>query len=240
MASSIFIQPFGGTVQGDIIITGQGLFADGSAGAPSVSFSTAPGNGMWLPSTSSVGFSTAGTERVRVISTGLNFPSTGSVIWSSGAFGSAGDSSLVLDASNTIGLKNGTSAQTLRLYGYTSGARSTFESIACVTTAVSVSGASTGTGNVIPAGATVIDVATSTTTAITGASGYTVGDGSDVDRWGDITGTAIGTNSGSTNYTADPRWWTAAARAITLTAKTSNFLTGVVQVTVFYRSATAA
>lgn len=124
--------------------------------------------------------------------------------------------------------------------GYLSGARSTSGNLQSVTTAVSVSGASTGTGNVIPAGATVVDIATTTTTTITGASGYQVGDGSDADRYGDITGTAVGTASGSTSYTADPRWWATSARAVTLTAKTSNFTGGVVQVTVFYMAATGA
>ncbi len=124
--------------------------------------------------------------------------------------------------------------------GYLSGARSTNATMQSVTGQVTLSGATTATTNIIPAGATVESVATTTTTTITGATGYQVGDGSDADRWGDKTGTAIGTNTGSTDYTADPRWWTAAARAVTLTAKTSNFTGGVVQVTVFYWSAAGA
>ena len=121
--------------------------------------------------------------------------------------------------------------------GYSSGARATSSSLLSVTGAVTLSGATTATSNIIPAGAEVVGIATTTTTTITGASGYTVGDGSDADRYGSVTGTAVGTNTGSTNYTADPRWWTNAARAVTLTALTSNFTGGVVQVTVFYRTA---
>lgn len=124
--------------------------------------------------------------------------------------------------------------------GYSSGARSTTSPILSATEAVTLSGATSATTNIIPAGATVEGIATTTTTTITGASGYQVGDGSDADRYGDITGTAVGTASGSTSYTADPRWWTAAARAVTLTAKTSNFTGGVVQVTVFYRTSVGA
>jgi len=124
--------------------------------------------------------------------------------------------------------------------GYSSGARSTSSPLLSATEAVTLSGASTATTNIIPAGAEVVGIATTTTTTITGATGYQVGDGSDADRYGDITGTAVGTASGSTNYTADPRWWTNAARAVTLTAKTSNFTGGVVQVTVFYRTAAGA
>ena len=109
-----------------------------------------------------------------------------------------------------------------------------------MTESLTLSGATTATTNIIPAGATVINVATTTTTTITGASGYQVGDGSDADRWGDITGTAVGTASGSADGTADPRWWSTAARAITLTAKTSNFTGGVVQVTVYYHTTAGA
>ena len=125
-----------------------------------------------------------------------------------------------------------------RTTAYSSGARVTSSDLLSVTEAVTLSGASTATAAIIPAGATVEGIATTTTTAIEGATGYTVGDGTDADRYGDITGTAVGTVSGSTTYTADPRWWTAAARAVTLTAKTSDFTAGVVQVTVFYRNAT--
>lgn len=134
--------------------------------------------------------------------------------------------------------QNGTSS--FIIGAYLSGARSTISTMQSLTTVVNLSGATSSTGNVIPAGSTVVAVATTTTTIITGATGYQVGDGSDADRYGDITGTAVGTASGSTNYTADPTWWTNAARAIVLTAKTSNFTGGVVQVTVFYRTATGA
>lgn len=122
----------------------------------------------------------------------------------------------------------------LSLIGYAVGAREASGNIKQITEQVTLSGATTATTNMIPAGATVEGVAVTTTTTITGASGFQVGDGSDADRYGDKTGTAVGTNTDSADYTADPRWWTAAARAITLTAKTSNFTGGVVQVTVFY------
>lgn len=212
---------------------------------------TAVSGADWIYGTGSTAFGTASAEDLVLAyknaagsgSTGAKLAVTaaGATLLDSIIFDITNkDVSLSRGAANTLDQKNGTNAQTYRYFGYTSGSRSTFESIASVTTAVTLSGASTSTGNVIPAGATVVDIATSTTTTITGASGYTVGDGSDVDRYGDITGTAVGTNSGSTNYTADPRWWTNAARAVILTAKTSNFTGGVVQVTVFYRSATGS
>lgn len=215
------------------------LAPNGAVGAPAYSWSSEPTTGQYFAATNDIRMSVAGADVWRTVGNGINIASGSSLGWGSSGVTSV-DVSLSRGAANTLDQKNGTNAQTYRYFGYTSGSRSTFESIASVTTAVTLSGASTSTGNVIPAGATVVDVATSTTTTITGASGYTVGDGSDVDRYGDITGTAVGTNSGSTNYTADPRWWTAAARAIVLTAKTSNFTGGVVQVTVFYRSATGS
>lgn len=133
-----------------------------------------------------------------------------------------------------------TSAASFTTGGYSSGARSTSGAMQSVTAAVTLSGATTATSNIIPAGASVVGVATTTTTTITGATGYQVGDGTTATRYGDITGTAIGTASGSANYTADPYWFATSARAITLTAKTSNFTGGVVQVTVFYRTAAGA
>lgn len=151
-----------------------------------------------------------------------------------------GTSGILSGGANLLEQRNGVNGQTFRTYGYVSGARSAYAAVQTVTTAVTGSGATSTTGNVIPAGATVVGVATTTTTTITGATGYTVGDGSDADRYGDVTGTAAGTNTDSADYTADPRWWTNTARAIVLTAKTSNFTGGVVQVVVFYESTTAA
>jgi len=105
---------------------------------------------------------------------------------------------------------------------------------------VTLDGATTVTGDIVPAGCVLVGVATATTTAITGASGYLVGDGSDADRWGDVTGTAVGTSTDNTDATANPSGYVAVASAVTLTAKTSNFTGGVVRVTVFYLTTGAA
>jgi len=60
--------------------------------------------------------------------------------------------------------------------------------------------------NAIPAGRRVLGVTTriSATVSGGGVTGYQIGDGTDVDRWGSITGTAIGVTSDSTDFTADP------------------------------------
>lgn len=126
------------------------------------------------------------------------------------------------------------------LYGYKVGGRNAYGQIQTALSALTLSGATTTASNLVPAGATLIGVATTTTTTITGATGYTVGDGSDADRFGDITGTAVGTHSNNTNATADPTGWASAARSIVLTAKTSNFTGGVVQVVVAYTTTGSA
>jgi hypothetical protein len=204
--------------------------------------STSTGVYFYVGGTTQGESSNAGTENLNgwvVRTTGQFFFSADDFVGRNGV-----DTGLSKVSAGNVGFTNGSTTVYWNIgtsgakdIGYTSGARTTSSTLLHATEAVTLSGASTATTNIIPAGATVEGIATTTTTTITGASGYTVGDGADVDRYGDITGTAVGTNSGSTNYTADPRWWTNAARAVTLTAKTSNFTGGVVQVSVFYRIA---
>lgn len=247
MANSIFLWPGSISAGGNITVGGIIFASDGAVGAPSYAFTSEPALGSYRFGSGRVGWSGtySGASAALVLDLRgfptVSLPTVGMFGWSSTTdAGGAVDLSLARDAANTLALRNGTSAQAFRTYGYISGSRFTYEAIQAVTTAVTLSGATSGTGNVIPAGATVVDIATSTTTTITGATGYQVGDGSDADRYGDITGTAVGTASAAANYTADPRWWSSAARAVTLTAKTSSFTGGVVQVTVFYMAATAA
>lgn len=219
----------------------QALFTDGSAGAPSVAVASAPTTGMYLYDSNGMAFSRAGTARL-YIGGGLRMSSDVDLSWTNSTSNpnTTTDVTLVRDAANTLALRNGTNAQAFLPYGYLSGSRKGYGSVQTAVGSVTLSGASTATGNIIPAGAFVVGVATTTTTAITGASGYTVGDGSDVDRYGDITGTALGTHSDNTSATANPTGYNAAASAITLTAKTSNFTGGVVQVVVFYLTTGAA
>jgi hypothetical protein len=98
-----------------------------------------------------------------------------------------------------------------------------------------LSGASaTTTGTFIPDGAVVVGVTTRVSTLLTGATGYTIGDGTDADRWGDITGTAVGTTSDNRDWTAGTIECFTAGGNITLTAKTSNFTAGAIEISVFY------
>lgn len=96
--------------------TASGVHAtDGTAAAPSITFASAPTNGFYLPSASSIGVTVQGTEYAR-FGAGLVLRSNASLVWSSGAIGSAQDSGLYLDAASTLAQRNGTNAQTLRLY----------------------------------------------------------------------------------------------------------------------------
>jgi hypothetical protein len=100
---------------------------------------------------------------------------------------------------------------------------------------VFLSGASvTTTGTFIPQGAVVVGVTTRVVTTLAGATGYQVGDGTDADRWGDITGTALGTVSDNRNWTVGTIQCFTAGGNVTLTAKTNNFTGGAIDICVFY------
>lgn len=61
----------GGTISGtNISASGQFLAADGTAGAPSYSFTSDATNGMYLAAADTIGFSTAGTQRMSINSAG--------------------------------------------------------------------------------------------------------------------------------------------------------------------------
>ncbi len=68
-----------------------------------------------------------------------------------------------------------------------------------------------------------------------GTTGYNVGDGTDADRWGAITGTTAGTASDNRDWTATTVQCFTAANDVVLTAVGGNFDgTGVIDVSVQY------
>jgi hypothetical protein len=148
-----------------------------------------------------------------------------------------GDLRLFRDAANTLAQRNGTNSQEARLYGtFTSSTnyqRMTVKSVKQTLSALSGASATT-TGTFIPDGAVVVGVTTRVSTLLTGATGYTIGDGTDADRWGDITGTAVGTTSDNRDWTAGTIECFTAGGNITLTAKTANFTAGAIEISVFY------
>lgn len=108
------------------------------------------------------------------------------------------------------------------------------------TTLSGVSGATVTATNLIPAGAFVIGVTTRVNAGLGttgGTTGYAVGDGFDPNLWGDVVGTAAGTASGSSGFTAAGASGTlyAAAQSVVLTAAGGNFDgTGVIEVCAHY------
>ncbi len=102
-------------------------------------------------------------------------------------------------------------------------------------------GTETATG-AIPAGAQVIGVVGRVVTAVTGpGASFTVGDGTDADRWSGAKGLTAGTTWTQDDATADPAGtWAATARNVVLTANSGTFTAGQVRITVFYWDVDAA
>jgi len=103
-----------------------------------------------------------------------------------------------------------------------------------------MSGASVTASSLIPAGVFLIGVTVRVTTLITGATSFTIGDGSDVDRWGTGIAVAAGTTTTIADFTADGFGQFVAANDVVLTATGSNFTAGAVRITAHYLSLTAA
>jgi hypothetical protein len=106
---------------------------------------------------------------------------------------------------------------------------------------LTLSGATTSWTSIIPVGSRVIGVTTRITEAITGASGYQVGHSGDVDAWGDITATIVGTTTDMADFT-DTTYsiFQTGPNDVIITAKTSNFTGGKLRVSIFYEDLKAA
>ena len=103
-----------------------------------------------------------------------------------------------------------------------------------------LSGATATASSLIPAGSMVIGVSTRVTTAITGATSFDIGDGSDVDRWGASIAIGLGTTSDPTDFADNTiQWQTSAAGDVVLTANGGSFSAGDVRIVVTYLSLTA-
>jgi hypothetical protein len=144
---------------------------------------------------------------------------------------------LARDADDTLALRRSTAAQTLNVYGtYTSSTN--FQRLTIKTKAVTLSalsGASVATtGGFIPDGAVLVGLTTRVSTAITGATGYDIGDGSAADRWGANVAIALNTSSDNTNWTTGTIQCFTAAQEVTLTAVGSNFTGGAVVIVAHY------
>ena len=151
--------------------------------------------------------------------------------------GSFADTILARDAANVLALRNGTNVNSVNVYG-THTSATNYQRLAIKTKAVTLSalsGASVATtGGFIPDGAVLVGLTTRVSTAITGATGYDIGDGSDADRWGANIGVALATTSDNINWTATTIQCFTAAQEVTLTAVGSNFTGGAVVIVAHY------
>jgi len=181
-------------------------------------------------------------SRLLLNSSGISIANGRYVAWGDGEQIGTLDTYLYRDASNTLAQRNGTNAQEQRVYAsYTSGTNYQRTSIKTLReSSGALSGATYVSTIAIPAYAVLIGVTTRVTTAITGATTYDVGDGSDVDLWGAAIGVTAGSQSRTADFTAVAATGAAAtSRTVTLTANGSNFTGGVVEICVHYMTTEA-
>jgi hypothetical protein len=227
------------TINADRTVTADGAIAATGSTASNVAFARngTPGTGVYFLSSANLTFAVNGAGAFNLSTVSASLPSNYSLGWLSGPMGSGGDTFLARDAANTLALRNGTNAQESRVYGsYTSDTN--FQRMSIKTLRESsgaLSGATYVTTIAIPAYANLIGVTTRVTTAVTGATTYDVGDGSDVDLWGAAIDVALGSQSQTSDFTAVAAVGAAAtSRTVTLTANGSNFTGGVVEICLHY------
>jgi hypothetical protein len=145
------------------------------------------------------------------------------------------DTILLRDTTLTAALRVGDNATTFRIYNsYTTATNFQRMALTSVSATLSLTGANVTASNLIPDGAVVVGVTARVSTLITGATGYQIGTAGDPDRWGDITGTAVGTTSDNRDWTAGTIECFTAATDVVITAKTSNFTAGALVVAIHY------
>ena len=103
-----------------------------------------------------------------------------------------------------------------------------------------MTGATVTATNLIPAASFIVGVTVRVTTTITGATTFTIGDGSDPDRWGAVIALSSGTTTTIADFTAAGFGQFATANDVVLTATGANFTAGAVRIIVNFFSLTAA
>ena len=107
---------------------------------------------------------------------------------------------------------------------------------------IALTGASVSFTSFIPAGATVLGVSGIVTTAITGATGYTVGVATATERYVNTNTLTLGSTFTPNSQSAaevSPRTYPSPATDIVVTAKTSNFTGGALRVALTYTTISA-
>jgi hypothetical protein len=176
---------------------------------------------------------------------GVNIASDGAFSINTGTTSTDAPAGTILrsDATGVFAQRNGTNVQESRIYAtYTSATNYQRLSTKTILQSVTVASGTTVTTTIsIPKFSHLIGVTTRVTTLLSGTlTGYSVGDGTDPDLWGAITGTAVGTTSDASNFTSIAALGPAVTdRTITLTATGADFAGGVIDVCAYYLRAEA-
>lgn len=200
----------GGTISGPL------LLPDGSAAAPSLAFSSAPTQGIYVAGAGWTGFTFGGTLIWRFSNTQLANVSSGGIY------------------TNTLALRQTTGGINFQESDGTGGCKLVVNEL----TSPSLSGASSTFSAAIPAGARLVGVCARVTTTITGATSWKLGTVADDDNFGATLALAAGTTTTHASYTAVLSD-SVAARDVVVTANGANFTAGVVKVYVSYFEAPA-
>lgn len=221
------------------------LAADGSAGAPSYSFSTDPTTGFYKVTAGILELSISGAQSFRFSANGLFFAqsagqfvlsSGGALGWSSGTAGSAStDLTLVRDAANTLAQKNGNSPQEQRIYAGNGGFLS---NVVCINESLTIAAAATtDSAFSVPAGAILLAASVRVTTVIPTAATFTV---TTATGGTTLSTAAVSTAANSTDAgTAAGASYRSAATKIRITPNlTPGAATGVVRICAYYLQVT--
>lgn len=227
----------GGTSQFRVSKGGRVLASDGVVATPAYSFAAETGSGLCRIGTRNIALGVNGTAVLGATDNGGNAIRlvSAALEWTTN-IGNGGDLIVIRDAADTFAQRRSTNTQTHRLYStYT--ASNNYQRMAITsarTTLSGLSGASVTATSLIPDGAVVVGVTTRVSTLIAGATGYQIGTVADPDRWGDITGTAVGTTSDNRDWTAGTIECFTSTSDVVITAKTSNFTAGAIEIAVHY------
>ncbi len=116
---------------------------------------------------------------------------------------------------------------------------STLQILYTTTTVLTPSGQTATAVGFIQAGSILLGLTARVITAITGPAGFDIGDGVDVDRWGNSILTALNTTVRGTDYTSDLLQHYGAANDVVLTSDGVDFTGGEVRLTAAYLTFTA-
>ena len=228
----------GGTAELSVVKNGQVLSGYTATNSPTYSFVGDTDTGWGYRSANILTAICGGGEVLRISQTQLVSFANNVNIFTTDASLTLYETTLVRDAANTLALRNSTNAQESRVYGtYTSATQYHYTAIKTAkTTLTATAGATITATNLIPDGAFLIGVTTRVNTTCTTATGYTVGDGTDVDLWGVASAVAAGTATSSADFTAAGACGLyTAAQSVVITATGGNFDgTGAIEVVAHY------